>query len=310
MTAATNTYLDRRTGALRADPVHAERFLDWSCNTRVGRALTHALFSRKFFSTAYGWFHKQPWSRCKIRTFVERLNVNSAESIRPIEDFSSLNDFFTREIDLSQRPIDPDPGVCVAPTDGRILAYPEIDATQSFPIKGNLFDLRRFLGDDGLTERFSGGSMIVSRLYLSDYHHFHFPAAGIPGPAVPIGGRYFTVGPYARERPMPSYAENSRAVTMIESTNFGSVAMVEIGAFTVGSIQQRYRPGERVTKGDRKGFFEIGGSTVVLLFEKGAIEFDADLCANTKAGFETYLRMGESIGKASDRATRRTVDAQ
>ena len=71
---------------------------------------------------------------------------------------------------------------------------------------------------------------------------------------------------------------------------------MQIGAFTVGSIQQRYRPGARVAKGQHKAYFELGGSTVVLLFEPGRVAFDEDLLANTEAGLETFVRMGERIG--------------
>jgi phosphatidylserine decarboxylase len=87
-------------------------------------------------------------------------------------------------------------------------------------------------------------------------------------------------------------------VTLLESDHFGRVAMIEVGAFTIGSIQQRYQPGARVKKGDHKGFFELGGSIVILLFEKGAVRFDDDLCTNTSCGIETYVRLGESIGRA------------
>ena len=75
--------------------------------------------------------------------------------------------------------------------------------------------------------------------------------------------------------------------------------MLEVGAFTVGSIQQRFRPGVRVRKGDHKGVFELGGSVVVLLFEQGAIQLDQDLRDNTRSGLETFVRLGESIGRAA-----------
>lgn len=87
-------------------------------------------------------------------------------------------------------------------------------------------------------------------------------------------------------------------LTLFASDHFGQIAMVEIGAFTVGSIQQRFNTGVRVAKGARKGFFELGGSTVVLLFQRGAIRLDEDLCARTEENIETFVRFGESIGKA------------
>jgi phosphatidylserine decarboxylase len=106
------------------------------------------------------------------------------------------------------------------------------------------------------------------------------------------------VSPYSQQKFVPFYSENHRMVTMLDSDHFGQVAMVEVGAFTIGSIQQRYQPGTRVHKGDHKGFFELGGSIVVLIFRKDAISFDADLCDNTLKGIETYVRLGESVGRA------------
>ena len=75
---------------------------------------------------------------------------------------------------------------------------------------------------------------------------------------------------------------------------------VEIGATMVGSIRQTYTPGETVAKGDEKGYFAFGGSSVAVLFEKGRIEFDTDLLKNTDNGLETYARVGERMGRALD----------
>jgi phosphatidylserine decarboxylase len=76
------------------------------------------------------------------------------------------------------------------------------------------------------------------------------------------------------------------------------MALVEVGAFTVGSIRQRFEPGRRVARGEEKGFFEPGGSTVVLAFRPGAIAFDTDLVSRSAAGVETFVRMGDSLGRA------------
>jgi phosphatidylserine decarboxylase len=292
------SYYDRRTGELKRDPIYAYGLVDWLYNSSPGWWLTEVVPSRRWVSRSYGWWNKQRWSRRKIKSFASRLKVNLEELSSPIDAFRSFNDFITREIDLSRRPIDPDPKVCVAPADGRVLAYPVIEANRSFVIKRATLNLRTLLRDAGLADKYSGGSLLVSRLYLGDYHHFHFPDNGIPREALAIPGRYFAVSPYSERKLLPLYADNHRMVTLLESDHFGRVAMIEIGAFTIGSIQQRYQPGARVKKGDHKGFFELGGSIVILLFEKSAIQFDDDLCKNSSSGIETYVRLGESIGRA------------
>ena len=292
------SYYDRRTGELRQDAIYARGLVDWLYNSTPGLWLTEILLSRRSVSRFYGWWNKQGWSRHKIKPFATRLGVNTNDLSQPIDAFESFNDFITREIDLSRRPIDPDPKVCVAPADGRVLAYPLIDAGQTFVIKRATLNLRALLRDGRLARDYSGGSMLVSRLYLNDYHHFHFPDDGTPREAVSIPGKYFAVSPYSRRKLLPLYAENHRMVTLLDSDHFRRVAMIEVGAFTIGSIQQRYHPGARVKKGDHKGFFELGGSIVILLFQRGAIRFDDDLCKHTSSGIETYVCLGESIGRA------------
>ena len=280
------------------ESVYGAGFLYWSYNTRLGRLSTDLIFRQKWSSQIYGWFHKQPVSRWKIKGFVRNMKVSLDESVRPIGDFKSFNDFFIRQIDLSKRPMDPDPLVCVAPVDGKVLVLTGIKPETIFRIKRSPFNLRKFLCDDSLTERFTNGSMVVCRLCLTDYHHFHFPTSGMPGPAVAIRGKYYAGGPYGVNRLVPFYTQNYRMVTVFKSDHFGQMAMIEIGAFTVSSIRQKYQPGVAIGKGSIKGYFELGGSTVVLLFQEDMIEFDEDLLLQSRNGIETYVRLGESIGRA------------
>ena len=156
------------------------------------------------------------------------------------------------------------------------------------------------LGDAGLAKRYDGGPMLLSRLCPVDYHRFHFPCAGKPGPPNFINGWLYSVNPIALITRPSIFWENKRVVTAIESPALGQVQFVEIGATMVGSIRQTYTPGETVAKGDEKGYFAFGGSSVAVLFEKGRIEFDTDLLKNTDNGLETYARVGERMGRALD----------
>ena len=298
MDSAALSYYDRRSGELKCDPIYARGLLDWLYNSAPGWFLSETVLSRRWVSWFYGWLNKQRWSRRKIKPFASILAIDLSELSRPLDAFASLNDFIIRDIDLAKRPIDRDPAVCVAPVDGRVLVYPGFAPEQCFTIKRAKFSLAGLLGDDKLARAFSGGSLLVSRLYLSDYHHFHFPDDGVAGAAVSIAGRYFAVSPYSQHKLVPFYSENHRMVTLLNSDHFGQIAMVEVGAFTIGSIQQCYQAGARVRKGDHKGFFQLGGSIVVVIFGKDAISFDTDLCHNSLRGIETYVRLGESVGRA------------
>jgi len=293
-------YYDRRSGELVTEPVYAARLLFWSYDSRIGRLTGQFLLRQPLLSRCYGWLNKRAWSRRRIVPFARAMGVNLDECRRPLTDYASFNEFFVREIDLVRRPIHPDPFACIAPADGRILVLPVLEPERSsFVIKGGRFTLRDFLANGELTRRFAGGAMAIVRLHLADYHHFHFPVAGVPRPSQLIPGRLHAVGPYARRWPVPFFSENRRMLTLIAAGRFGLVGMSEIGACTVGSIRQAFVAGVPAARGAHKGYFELGGSTVVLLFEAGTIEFDPDLRARSAQGIETYVRMGERIGRST-----------
>src|SRR5262249_8371380 len=141
-------------------------------------------------------------------------------------------------------------------------------------IKRATFQLAGLIGDQTLTDRFAGGAMVILRLHMADYHHFHFPDSGVPEPAVDISGTYYSVSPYPQTRLIPFYSQNRRMRTLPHSDHFGDVLLIEIGGFAVGSIVQAFEPGKRVERGREKGNFQFGGSTVVIVFEPGVMRLD------------------------------------
>ena len=100
----------------------------------------------------------------------------------------------------------------------------------------------------------------------------------------------------ALQQNMRIFLQNKREYCTLKTEEFGDVLLCDVGATLTGSIIQTYKPGKPVKKGDEKGHFAFGGSTVVILFEKGKVKFDDDLLENTKNGLETTVRMGEKIG--------------
>lgn len=290
-----HVYIDRRSGDRVREEIYASGFLYWACNAVPGRWFSRLVLSRLWPSRLYAWWKRRPRSAKEIAPFVQRMGIDMTESLRPVEDFRSFADFFTRKIDLSRRPLPADADACVAPADGKLLVFPEIDA-QPFRIKSHMFDLRGFLRDDHAWERYRGGSMAVLRLGLSDYHHFHFPCAGVPGAPRTLTGRCYIGGPYAVKSWMPFYRENVRSFTEIETERYGTVLMSEIGSFAVASIVQSYASRNAVIAGAHKGHFALGASTIVLLFRPGAVRFDDDLVRHSTGGLESRVLMGERIG--------------
>lgn len=184
------------------------------------------------------------------------------------------------------------------PADGRHLAFANVDAADGFYVKGAKFTVAQLLGDAAVAERFVGGGMLISRLCPSDYHRFHFPVSGVPSEARLVRGRLYSVSPIALRTQILYLVQNKRLMTLIESPEFGTVAMVEVGATNVGSITQGFVPGQPVGKGDEKGMFAFGGSCVITLFERNRIRFSDDIIRHSADCVETYARMGDRLGLA------------
>lgn len=287
-------FVDRDSGLTKTEKVAGEKWLVWLYNNPLGEATLWALVKRKMVSSLYGDLMDRPASAEKIEPFVEEFNIDMNEAKK--QNFNSFNEFFTRELKPDSRMIDTNSTVVVSPADGKILAYADISSTD-FIVKGYRFDVSTFLDNDELADEFQDGSLIVIRLAPNDYHRFHFPLGGKVTATSKVEGDYYSVNPIALREMVEIFCLNKREFAVIENPVFGKVIMAEVGATMVGSIIQTYSNGF-VEKGEEKGYFEFGGSTVVLLFEKDKINLDKDLLENTLKGLETYVLMGESIGVA------------
>ncbi len=287
-------YVDRKTGELKTEKVPAEKWLVWLYNNPVGEVSLATLVKRKFVSSIYGRMMDKPSSVKKIKPFVTEYGIDL--SIAKKQNFSSFNDFFTRELKKSARPVCNDSNVVVSPADGKLVAWANV-SDADFIVKGFRFDVFSFLEDSLLAVRYKNGSLVVVRLAPDDYHRFHFPVSGTVMQQVKVKGDYYSVNPIALRRMAEIFCLNKREYTVISTEKFGEVVMAEVGATMVGSILQTYA-GDTVFKGEEKGYFKFGGSTVVLLFGEGKIQIDDDLLDNTRQGLETYVLTGERIAVA------------
>jgi phosphatidylserine decarboxylase len=292
-------FYDRATRTTQTEQIYGERWLRLAYESGPGRALVWMVFRRAWFSRWYGWRMGRSASAARIAPFIRSYGVNAAEFARTPESFTSFNEFFYRQLKPNARPIaaPEDPRVAVLPADGRHLAFPDLDATTGFYAKGAKFTLAELLGDAARATEFAGGSMLISRLCPVDYHRFHFPIAGTPGAARLVNGWLYSVSPVALRRNVSRLVENKRFVTLVDSQEFGRVAVLEIGATNVGTIRQTYTPDQAVAKGDEKGYFAFGGSCLITLFQRGRIRLDADLVAQSTEHVETYAKMGMRLGE-------------
>jgi phosphatidylserine decarboxylase len=178
--------------------------------------------------------------------------------------------------------------------------FPTVKQATEVWIKGKNFNLANLFKNPALAQEFEGGSLAIFRLAPQDYHRFHSPVDGTVESVTPIDGTYYTVNPMAVQDTIDVFTENKRVVVVIKSPTYGKVAFVCIGAMMVGSIQfTGGKVGTVLKKGDEIGYFAFGGSTVVTVFQKNKVTFDADLVRNSAGVIETIVKMGNKIGNAN-----------
>ncbi|MGF6905887.1 phosphatidylserine decarboxylase [Fusobacterium sp. PH5-44] len=289
-------YIKRGTEEILEEKIPGENYLRFLYYNPLGKLSLNLLVKRKFLSNFYGKRMDNPSSKNKIEAFVKKYNINMEEFEKSVEDFTSFNDFFYRKLKNGARKIDYDHDVFVSHADGKILAFENIDKMEEYFVKGNVFTLEKFFNDRELSEKYQGGTLLIIRLAPVDYHRFHFPTNGTIGKSNLINGDYYSVSTLAVKENIRIFLENKREYSILKSDKFGDVAMFEVGASMVGGIKQTYMPDTYVKKGDEKGYFYFGGSTCILLLEKGKIKIDADLLENTRKSLETTIYMGEKIG--------------
>ncbi len=291
-------YIDRKSGEKKKEIVAGEKFLRWIYDTKPGCSLLEAIVKRKVFSTLYGKLQDWPSSSKKISSFVEELEIDIQEAQREaVHEYKNFNDFFARELKPEARPVCKEEDCLIAPADGRVLAYEAIDIHQVIQVKGSHYSLEEVFQDKEWAQHYQGGTCIVVRLCPADYHRFHFPDSGIPKTARRIKGAYYSVNPIGLHKVERVYCVNKREITKFLSHHFEEIAIVEVGATCVGTIIQTYTPDRAVNKGQEKGYFKFGGSTVILFLKKDQVKIDEDIIQNTKAGLETRVLMGEVIGR-------------
>lgn len=292
-------YFHRAKGVIETEEVYGEGWLRWTYESAPGRLALALLVKRAIVSRYYGWRMSRPYSAQQVLPFIVKYGLDVDEFAKKPLTFKSFNEFFYRALKPGARPIAGGEQVAVLPADGRHLAFQDIDATAGFYAKGQKFDLAAFLGDVELARTFARGAMVISRLCPVDYHRFHFPVDGTPAEPRLINGWLYSVSPVALRRNLGYLWENKRMVTLIDSPQFGRVAMVEIGATMVGTIFQGFVPGRPVAKGAEKGYFKFGGSCVVTIFPPGRLKVDADLLAHSAEQREVFARVGDRLGEAA-----------
>ena len=296
-------YFDRKTRRVEEEKIYGEFFLKFFYSPKKrGKGFSKILLPlfTKFpgFSRCYAALQKTSLSRRKITPFIEKYKVNIEDFIQPPGGYRSFDSFFSRKVKPSARLIDPRENVAIMPADGRYLVFPNVNEVERVFVKGQTFSLEQLLGSQELALKYHEGALVIARLCPTDYHRFHFPFHCMPKQTQLIAGSLYSVNPLALRQKIDILTSNKKMITVLDSQQFGEVLYIEVGATAVGSIQQTFTPGKMVNKGEEKGYFEFGGSTVLLLFEKERIRFDQDLLEASSMSLEIKASFGESLGTA------------
>ena len=287
-------YIDRATGERVTESVMGDGALKFAYETMLGRTLWPVLFGSKAISAIMGLYYDSPMSKKAIGQLAGIPGCLVEEAEMSPDEYESFNAFFTRKLKPGARPVGEG---FTSPADGRLMLYLGADAKRPFPLKGATKSLNNIVGPDNAPD-FADGlyDIAVVRLAPVDYHRFHFPCdCTTPEPPLAIPGEYHSVNPIALLKRPDVYVDNERQVVACDA-DFGRFWMIDVGAFGVGTIVQTYN-GVKHAKGEERGYFKFGGSTVVVVTRAGALSFDADLVANSAAGLETRVRCGERIAE-------------
>lgn len=282
-------YIDLQ-GKKVSNITNQDKLLSFLYTNIFGRILLKPLIQPQVSKLA-GRYLSSAHSKWLISKFIERNEINM--DIYEECDYSSFNDFFTRKIKPDCRPVPEDLDVLISPCDCLATVYP-IQENTTFSIKNTEYTLRSLLRSPRLAKRFRGGYAYVLRLTVEDYHRYLYSVSGKQSKNYHIDGTFHTVNPIANDY-LPIYKENTREYTVIRSKEFGDVLQMEVGALLVGKISN-HKQSTVVTRGEEKGFFEYGGSTIVVLTQKGRVTPRSDLLTNSKNGYETKVLQAHPLG--------------
>lgn len=275
--------------------------------------LPQYILPHHFLSTVMSKFtHSEikVWKNLMISQIIKFYGVNMSESKEQnIDNFSSFNKFFTRELKPDARPITTVKNAIACPADGAVSQAGLIEQGEIFQAKGKSFSAVDLLGGDAERAKpFENGSFTTIYLSPKDYHRLHMPVEGTLTEMVHIPGRLFSVNTATTNAVPGLFARNERVACLFE-TEYGPMALILVGAIFVSSIETtwhgvvtpptidsvrtwKYQNIETViSKGEEMGRFNMG-STIIVLFGKDKVEWEE----NFKAG--KTVNLGEMIGKA------------
>ena len=299
-------YFNRSTQSEETELVYGDGAIRFIYDSPIGQLLAPIVASKPL-SQLYGRYQDWSISKNKVPPFVDQFDIDlsiykagSVAADKKKDSYKNFNEFFIREFENNQRSFIEDNAKMPAFSEARYFGHQAINDDVEIPVKGKLLKAHDLLGGSDWSQSFSGGPLLVARLCPVDYHRYHYPLNGKTLDSFQIPGQYHSVNPLALKSKPEIFIINERRASILETEHFGKLAYIEVGAAMVGKIIQSHDESKAHSRGDEKGYFLFGGSTVILLGEKGKWHPSEDICANTRKGMETYLHLGEEVAQLHD----------
>ena len=259
--------------------------------TRLGKP-ARSIMTKPFITALMGAYMDTRLSTKRIEGFVRHNGIDMSEYVEC--GYRCFNDFFTRSIKPGARPVSFDPDVLISPCDGYMSAY-RISSDSVFSIKDSYYNVEDLVGGSEIAQEYISGTCLVLRLGVENYHRYCYVDDGFKSRNYHIPGRYHPVQPIV-VRKHPVFIQNTREYTVLYTKNFGIVTQIEVGACLVGRICNHHEAGV-IRRGEEKGYFCFGGSTIVLLFKEGSVDIPQEVFDATSEGKEAIVKYGEAIGR-------------
>ncbi|RLL56028.1 phosphatidylserine decarboxylase [Mariprofundus sp. EBB-1] len=295
---------NRHENKMDIEKVYGDEMVKFAYGNPIGRLLGPVIAS-KMFSQLYGKSQDSLKSAQKVAPFLKNFNIQIDQYQKgsfkenPIEtSYQSFNEFFIREFQEGQRTFTPNDHEMGAFAEARYFGNASMTDDLNIPVKGSMLRAVDLIGDGELAKEFIGGPLMIARLCPVDYHRYHYPDHGKTLKAFTVPGNLHSVNPLALKYRQDIFIKNERRVSILDTEHFGKLAYIEVGATCVGKIVQSFDESKPFNKGDEKGYFLFGGSTVVLCGEKGTWAPSEDILKNTKAGIETYIQLGDVVAQS------------
>lgn len=272
--------------------------LEWFYSKGICSRIARRFFRSAFINKAIGFIANRYISTFFIKPFIKSYNIDMSE----FQDlgFGSFNEFFRRPLKFGARIIDTNPKSIISPADGIMYYISNLNCQTTFMVKGTVFDLDAFLCNYPGVEDFIEGTLVVIYLAPHNYHRFHFPCSSFATTPYRIAGFYESVNPIVYQFGIQPLIENERQVIRLKGYDRKDILMVSVGAMIVGKIALTYSPDRYYHKADEAGYFEFGGSTIVLIFPKNTVRFDQKFKENVACEIKMGERIAEWIDACSD----------